>query len=300
MLQQTERLALGSIGVGIVVLGLKTLAYALTGSIALYSDAVESIVNVVAAMSALVAVHMAGRPADSNHPYGHHKAEYISAVVEGVLIVLAALAILREAWMGFQAARLLTVPVEGLLVNALAGGLNALWCRTLLREGARLRSPALIADGQHLWADVLSSAGVLGGIVLAVATGWWWLDPLLATLVAGNILWSGWRLVGHSLSSLMDRSLPTDELDSVRALIAEHATGALQAHDLRTRRAGSRTFVDFHLVVPGSMSVTDAHAVCDRIENSIRAAHDDVVITIHVEPEHKAKQTGAVVIGRSP
>lgn len=295
-MDRTERLAAGSIAVGIVVLALKTLAYSLTGSVALYSDAVESIVNVVAAVAALVAVRLAGRPADTNHPYGHHKAEYISAVVEGVLIVLAALAILREVWSAFQVARVLDIPVAGLLVNAAASVLNALWSRTLLREGGRLRSPALVADGEHLWADVLSSTGVMAGIILAVLTGWWWLDPLLAALVAGNILWSGYRLVGASISSLMDRSLPPDELAAVQAQITSHAIGALQAHDLRTRRAGRRTFVDFHLVVPGTMSVAEAHAVCDRIEQSIRTVQEDVVITIHVEPEHKAKDTGALVI----
>jgi cation diffusion facilitator family transporter len=294
----TERLALGSIGVGIIVLALKFQAYALSGSVALYSDAVESIVNVVAAVAAFIAVRMASQPADADHPYGHHKAEYLSAVIEGALIVLAAMAILREAWDGFQAARVADFGAIGLMVNALAGGLNAAWCGVLMRQGKRLKSPALLADATHLRADVVSSTGVLVGIILAVLTGWWWLDPLLATLVAVNILWSGWHLIGQSMSSLMDRALPPDELAAMQALISQGAQGALQAHDIRTRRAGQRTFIDFHLVVPGTMSVATAHEVCDRIEAAIRTQHDDVVITIHVEPEHKAKQKGAVVIDR--
>ncbi|MFD1342336.1 cation diffusion facilitator family transporter [Litorisediminicola beolgyonensis] len=293
---KTTRIAIGSVFVGLAVLAIKTLAWAMTGSVALLSDALESIVNVATALAALFAVQVAQRPPDANHPFGHHKAEFFSAVLEGVLIVLAALFILREAWDGFRTPVPLTAPWQGLGVNILASVLNGLWAFVLLRRGRRLRSPALQADGAHLWTDVASSVGVTIGVAAAVLTGWLWLDPALAALVAVNILWSGWRVISASLSGLMDEAVPESELAELRAIIAAHAEGAVEAHDLRTRQAGRASFVEFHLVVPGEMSVNDAHAICDRIEAAVRAARDGVTVTIHVEPEHKAKHSGIVVL----
>lgn len=293
----TQKLAIGSVAVGILVLGLKSVAYLLTGSVALYSDAIESIVNVAAAVAALLAIRLSNKPADRNHPYGHGKAEYFSAVLEGVLIVLAALAILYEAFHAFMAPRPLLLQPGGLLVNGLAGALNGAWCWVLLRQGRLHRSPALIADGKHLLSDVISSAGVLAGVVLAMITGWSILDPLLAGAVAINILWSGWKLVTNSIGGLMDEGVPREDLARIEDLISRQAVGALQAHDLRTRRSGPITFVEFHLVVPGKLTVTGAHDVCDRIEQSIREAFKDAIITIHVEPEEKAK-AGAIPVPR--
>lgn len=289
------KLALGSLLVGIAVLGIKLLSWRLTGSVALLSDALESIVNVAAALAALAAVRYASRPADANHPYGHHKAELFSAVLEGVLIVIAALMILREAWGAFYDPRMITAPVAGLAINGLASVLNALWALVLIRQGRRLRSPALVADGKHLRADVVSSVGVIVGLVAAVLTGLPWLDPLMAVLVAINILWSGWGVMRQSLGGLMDEALPEDTLEDIRQVIAEAATGAYQAHDLRTRQAGSATFVEFHLVVPGEATVNAAHEVCDRVEAALEGLLPGSVITIHVEPEQKAKRTGIMV-----
>lgn len=295
-MNRIQQFAAGSIAVGLLVLALKYVAYHLTGSVALLSDAIESIINVATAIAALVAIRFAAQPADANHPYGHHKAEYISAVVEGVLIVIAALAILREAWLAYQAPQMIAAPWLGLAVNGGASVINAVWCTVLLRQGRAYKSPALVADGRHLLTDVTSSFGVFGGVALAALTGFAILDPILAALVAVNVLWSGFRLMKESVGGLLDEALPPDDLSRVRAIIAANAEGALEAHDLRTRQAGRMTFVDFHLVVKGAMSVTEAHDICDRLERAIKAEVQDALISIHVEPDDKAKHSGVVVL----
>lgn len=295
-MEHTVKLALASIAVGVSVFALKFLAYWLTGSVALFSDALESVVNVAAAVAAFVAIRLSTKPADPGHPYGHHKAEYFSAVLEGVLIVVAALLIFREAYGAYLTPRAIEAPVEGLMVNALATVLNGAWCSVLMRQGRVRRSPALFADGKHLFADVLSSVAVIAGVALVALTGWLILDPLLAVLVALHILWSGWQLVRDSVSGLMDAAPPAEELDRIRDLISAHAAGAIEAHDLRTRHAGRATFVDFHLVVPGTMSVAEAHEICDRIEQALKEDMGYALITIHVEPEDKAKHSGIVVL----
>lgn len=289
-------LALGSIAVGLAVLGLKYAAYHLTGSVALYSDALESIINVATAVATYVALRVAAQPPDANHPYGHHKAEYISAVVEGVLVIVAALAIFREAYIGFLEPAPLEAPGIGLLVNGAGTVLNAVWGLILVRAGRRRRSPALAADGRHLLTDVVTSLGVLLGVGLAALTGWAVLDPALAALVGLHVLWVGWRVSRDSLGGLMDEAAPARELGRIRELISANAEGAIEAHDLRTRHAGRRTFIDFHLVVAGSMSVSQAHDICDRLERAIRTEVEDALITIHVEPEDKAKHSGIVVL----
>jgi len=295
-MRKTLLLAVGSLVVGVVVLALKAVAYWLTGSVALLSDALESTVNVVTAIAALIAIRVALQPADDNHPYGHHKAEFFSAVLEGVMIIVAALLIMYEAYKGFLAPRLIEAPVEGLLVNGLATCINAAWSWVLIRRGRALRSPALVADGQHLLSDVISSVGVTIGVLLAVVTGWVVLDPLLAGLVALNILWSGWKVMAGSLSGLMDEAVEKDVAQRIRSIIAAEAEGAIEAHDLKTRHAGRAIFIDFHLVVPGEMSVTEAHDICDRIEAALKSDVEHAVITIHVEPEVKAKHKGIVVL----
>lgn len=291
-----QKIAIGSILVGLAVLALKLLAWRMTGSIALLSDALESTVNVATAVAALVAIRIAARPADANHPYGHHKAELFSAVLEGVMIILAALVILKEAWSGLMAPRVLDAPLEGLLVNGAASVLNAGWCWVLISQGRRRRSPALVADGHHLLSDVISSVGVTFGVGIAILTGWAVLDPIMAAIVALNILWSGWKVMASSMSGLLDESVPDDILATVRRVISQQATGAVEAHDLRTRHAGRATFIDFHLVVPGDVTVRIAHDICDRIEAALKAEVPDCIVTIHVEPEHKAKHSGIVVL----
>ena len=290
------RLAIGSIVVGVVVLALKLLAWRITGSIALLSDALESTVNVATAFAALIAIRVAALPADANHPYGHTKAEFFSAILEGVMIIIAALLILREAWHGFTDPRPLDAPLSGLAINVAASILNGIWCWVLISQGRKRRSPALVADGKHLLSDVVSSVGVTFGVLIAIETGWAVLDPGMAALVALNILWSGWKVIRESMSGLMDESLSSETLSTVRDIISREAVGAVEAHDLRTRHAGQAIFIEFHLVVPGDLTVTQAHDMCDRVEAAIKAAVQDVIVTIHVEPENKAKHTGIVVL----
>ncbi|MGC2779089.1 MAG: cation diffusion facilitator family transporter [Bradyrhizobium sp.] len=296
MHSQSLKLAAGSLVVGTIVLGLKYLAYWITGSVALYSDALESIVNVVTAGVALLAVRIAAKPADANHPFGHHKVEYFSAVIEGVMIIVAALLIVHEAYGNFFNPQPLSAPIEGLAVNGLASLLNAFWCWLLISRGKRLRSPALVADGRHLLTDVVSSGGVVIGLGLAVVLKLPILDPALALLVAVNILWSGWQVLKESTGGLMDEAVSDATLARIRQIISGHADGALEAHDVRTRHAGKMTFIEFHLVVPGEMSVNRAHEICDRIEAALREDDEHSWITIHVEPENKAKHSGVVVL----
>ncbi len=295
-MSQVVKLGVGSILVGLVVLGLKLLAWGMTGSIALLSDALESTVNVATAIAALVAIRVAALPADHNHPYGHHKAELFSAILEGVMIILAALLILREAYFGFQAARVLNAPLQGLLVNGAASVLNAVWSWLLIRQGRKLRSPALVADGRHLFLDVISSVAVTLGVLVAIETGWVWVDPAMAALVAVYILWGGWKVMQQSMSGLLDESLSDVVLLQVRKVIALESVGAVEAHDLRTRTAGAATFIEFHLVVPGGLTVSAAHEMCDRVEAGLKALVEGCVVTIHVEPEEKAKHAGIVVL----
>lgn len=295
-MKRVQILAAGSIAVGLVVLALKYLAWHLTGSVALLSDAIESIVNVATAIAALIAIRFAAQPADANHPYGHHKAEYISAVIEGALIIVAAIAIFHEAYGALRAPRIVDAPWIGLAVNGGATAINAIWCYVLITQGRKRKSPALVADGRHLLTDVVSSLGVLCGVSLAALTGYVILDPIMAALVGVNVLWAGWRVMKESVGGLLDEAIPDGELARIRAVIAANADGAIEAHDLRTRHAGRMTFVDFHLVVKGTMTVTEAHEICDRLERAIKAEMQDALISIHVEPDDKAKHAGIVVL----
>jgi cation diffusion facilitator family transporter len=295
-MRQAERIAAGSIAIGLAVLALKTAAWWITDSAALFSDAAESVVNVAASLAAFVALRLAARPADADHPYGHDKAEFFAAVIEGVLIVVAALVILQETWQAVQAPKAITAPWQGMALNLAAGVLNLGWGLVLVRAARRLRSPALAADGKHLLADVVTSAGVLLGFALAVTSGIWWLDPLLAAATALYILVSGTMVIRASVGGLMDEAPAAAIVARIRELVGVHAEGAIEAHDLRMRHAGRLTFLEFHLVVPALMTVADAHAICDRIEAALKTEMEGLMITIHVEPEGKAKHQGVLVL----
>jgi cation diffusion facilitator family transporter len=287
-----RQLASASIGVAFLVMALKFAAWSVTGSVALFSDALESIVNVIAASIAWYAIRISHRPADDDHPFGHHKAEYFSAVTEGVLIVLAALFIIREAWMVINAPQALEAPALGLAINAFAAAINAAWAYVLIGTGRKARSPALVADGMHIFTDVITSIGVLAGLLLSLITGWLLLDPVMAIVVAVNILWQGWRVISGSVQGLMDGALSHAEIETIRAEIAAHAAGAIEFHDLKTREAGAARFAEFHLVVPAPMSVSDAHDICDRIEGALKRLMPGISVLIHVEPENKVKHGG--------
>ncbi|MDE4132909.1 cation diffusion facilitator family transporter [Phaeobacter sp. QD34_3] len=288
-----HQLALGSILVSLIVLGMKVIAWWLTGSIALFSDALESLVNVGGAVLAWFAVRYASRPPDADHPFGHHKAEYFSAVTEGIMIIIAAFLILEQS---IYALMRPVSPAEwgmaGLWINAGAMVANLLWARVLIGRGGVLKSPALVAGGRHLMSDVWTSAGVLVGLGLALWSGWSWLDPALALLVALNILREGYAVVVASVNGLMDSAAPAAEREEIEEIIHRSAEGALQVHGLKTRRAGTALFVEFHMVVAGMMTVRAAHDICDRVEDAIRAELPEAKVNIHVEPEHKLEKTG--------
>ncbi len=290
------RIAASSILVGALVLALKGAAWWLTGSAALYSDALESVVNVAASVIALYALHVASLPADREHPFGHAKAEFLAAAVEGALILAAAASILAGAWRAWLHPHALATPLRGLALNGLATLINLGWAWVLLRTARRARSPALAADGRHLLADVANSVGVAIGVGLVLLTGELWLDAAVAAATAVYVVWSGLRLIGSSVGGLMDEAQDEETIDKIRAVISANADGAIEAHDLRTRQAGRMSFLEFHLVVPGAMQVAEAHDICDRIEGALRTEMSHLIVNIHVEPDHKAKHTGVVVL----
>lgn len=296
MRQRLQRLALASILIAFAVMGLKYAAFHVTGSVALYSDALESIVNVITAFVAWYAIRLSYKPEDSSHPFGHHKAEYFSAVVEGALIIVAAMLILQQAWAAWNIQHTLEQTSLGLAINALATVINAIWATVLIKAGRKHRSPAILADGQHIWTDVLTSVGVLLGLFLAIKTGWQRLDPIMAVLVALNILWQGWQVINFSVQGLMDHAVDPEEEARIRAIISCNADGAIEVHDLKTRAAARAVFIEFHLVVPEKMTVKQAHDICDRIEVAIKTEVTDSRVTIHVEPEGEAKHSGVLVL----
>jgi cation diffusion facilitator family transporter len=276
-----------SILAGVTTLVLKMGAYLLTGSVGLLSDALESLVNLLAATVAYLAVRYSHRPVDLSHTYGHEKIEFFSSGLEGGLILIAAVII---AWCAV--ARLITPqPPEqlglGMFLSVLAAGVNGSVGLLLVSRGRKHHSIVLEADGLHLLTDVWTTAAVLVGLGLVWMTGASVFDPLTALLMAAGILWTGWSLMRRSFNGLMDHALPDQEQEVLRRAIESHLRQGMTYHALRTRQAGARRFVDFHLLVPGSMTVADSHVLSDAIEHSLRTALPNVEPTIHVEPvEH--------------
>lgn len=290
-----QRAALASVLVGAAVLGLKLLAAQVTDSVALLSDALESVVNVVAAAVLWAALRVSARPADHNHPYGHAKAEYFSAGFEGTLVVLAAATIAWQALARFgQPPRVPDLGL-GLAVSAAATLVNLSLAIALERVGRRRRSPALLADAIHVRSDVYTSVALYAGFGVAWATGYWVLDALLALAMAVYILWAGVRAMRESIGGLMDEGLAGEELRMIEGILVQQGPPVLEFHDLRTRRAGWRTFVELHLVVAGQTTVEEAHAICDRLELAIAHEVSDSEITIHVEPEGEARRLDSVL-----
>jgi cation diffusion facilitator family transporter len=288
MLKNALQVGMLSLAVGVLVLVFKWIAFGLTGSVALYSDALESFVNVAAAAAMLVALKIAHQPADQEHPFGHSKAEYFSAILESMLIGVAALATINEAVSRLLNPIALEAPLIGLIVSFVASLMNAALAWFLLKQSKVLQSPALKADGLHIFSDVITSIGVWFGVGLAWLTGWWILDPLLAMGVAIHILWMGWNLLKDSVDSLMDKSMNKEDLSIVKTVVSREMIGALQVHKVRTRQAGKKRFLDFHLVVPATMQVVTAHEICDRIELALETALPEIEVTIHIEPEEQS------------
>lgn len=286
-----------SILAAVLTLALKSAAYLLTSSVGLLSDAVESLVNVAASVTAYLSLHYAARPVDESHTYGHEKIEFFSSGLEGVLIVVAAIA---TAWYAVQrlfAPQPLQPLGPGLAISLLASVLNGLVAVVLLRAGRRYGSIVLEADGRHLLTDVWTSVAVLVGLSLVWLTGKHMLDPLIALIVAVNILWTGFNLIRRSFDGLMDHALPAEEQDAVRAAIERQLGPNMDYHALRTRQAGRRRFVDFHLLVPGQLTVQEAHTLTAAVEDSVRGVLPEMEVSVHIEPieDMSAWQDSALV-----
>lgn len=279
-----RRPILYSMAAAVVTLLLKFTAYFYTDSVGLLSDAAETTVNLVAALTAWLSLRYAAKPVDVEHTYGHKKIEFFSSGLEAVLILAAAVSI-----GGYSVHRLfdpepLNEPLVGAVIALAASVINLAVAVWLVRLGRRHHSIVLEADGQHLMADVVTSLGVIIGLVLVRATGRWWLDPAVAILVSLNIIRIGWRLLVRSFNGLMDHALPAAEQAKVREAIGAHLEPNTAYHALRTRQAGTDRFVDFHLLVPGRSSVARAHELAVRVESAIRAALPGTEVVIHIEP----------------
>lgn len=276
-----------SIGAAVLTIGMKTVAYLLTGSVGLLSDALESVVNLVAAVLALIALAAAAKPADEKHHFGHGKAEYLSAGAEGVMIVVAAGLIVYTAIERLINPRPLEELGIGLAVTLVATAINGAVGFVLLRQGRRHRSMTLVADGKHLMTDVYTSIGVIVGVGLVAVTGWLPLDSLVALAVGANILWTGFILIRNSGRGLLDHALPDEDNDRIiavlRGFVDRYPAGDLEFHGLQTRESGRDRFVSFHVLVPGSWSVSRAHDLVEDVEGEIRSVLPLVQVHTHLE-----------------
>jgi cation diffusion facilitator family transporter len=272
-----------SIGAAVLTIALKTIAYALTGSVGLLSDALESIVNLAGGLMALTMLSVAARPADEGHAFGHNKAEYFSSGVEGMLILVAAASIATAAIQRLIDPQPLEQAGLGLAVSLIASLINLGAALTLAKAGRRYHSITLEANSQHLLTDVWTSAGVLVGVGAVVLTGWQRLDPVVALLVAANIVWAGVRIVRKSILGLMDSALSQEEQEQIKSIIETHQDQGIRYHALLTRQSGMRKFVSVHILVPGEWTVQQGHNLVDRIETDICAALPNTTVFTHLE-----------------
>jgi cation diffusion facilitator family transporter len=297
--RRLTRFAWLSVIAAVVTIALKLAAYLLTASVGLLSDALESLVNLAGALMALAMLIVAARPPDEDHAYGHGKAEYFSSVLEGTLILVAAVSI------GVAAVRRLLEPRPleqiglGLGISVVASVVNLAVAVVLLRAGRRHRSITLEANARHLLTDVWTSAGVVAGVGAVALTGWQRLDPVVALLVAGNVVRTGLGIVRRSVAGLMDTALPEGEVRALREVLARHAESGAQFHALRTRQAGARRFVSVHVLVPGEWTVARGHQLLERIEADLRAALENVSVLTHLEPLDDPSSWADVALDRS-
>ncbi len=294
-----KRYAWLSIAAAVATIVLKGAAWWMTGSVGMLSDALESFVNLAAAFMALAMLSLAATPEDDNHAHGHGKAEYFASAFEGFLILVAAASI------GYAAIdRLLAPqPIEdvgiGLAVSVVASLINLATARTLMAVGREHNSITLEADAHHLLTDVWTSAGVIVGVGLVWVSGWLWLDPAIALLVAANIVWTGWQLLHRSAEGLMDVSIPAEQIESIEAVLESYRARGLEFHALRTRQAGSRAFATLHVMVPGAWTVQVGHDWLERIEADIRAAVPRIHVTTHLEPKEDPLSLSDQVLDRA-
>jgi cation diffusion facilitator family transporter len=280
-----KRMALLSIATSLATMALKFGAWYITDSVSLWSDAVESFVNLVAGLTALGALTVAGRPADEDHAYGHEKAEYFASGVEGGLILVAAAAIIWSAAQRLFSPQPLESLGIGLLVSVAAAAMNFTTARIMLRAALRYDSITLEADAKHLMTDVWTSAGIVAGLAVVIfVPRWSILDPIMAIAVGIHIIFTGIDLVRRSANGLMDAALPADEIRTVEEVIRAGLPTDAGFHALRTRKSGRARFIEFHLAVPGGQSVASAHELCDRLESLLEGRLANASVTIHVEP----------------
>jgi cation diffusion facilitator family transporter len=278
------RFAWLSIAAAVVTIAMKSVAYLMTGSVGLLSDAIESVVNLAGALMALRMLILAAQPADAKHPSGHSKAEYFSSVVEGILILLAAGGIAYTAIERLINPRPLEQVGIGIAVCAAASAINFVVARVLMKAAKAHNSITLEADSHHLMTDVWTSAGVIAGVGLAIPTGWTLIDPIVALLVAANIVWIGVGLVRQSVDGLMDIVLPDEEQKTIEGVMDKFREEGVEFHALRTRQAASHRFISVHMLVPGTWTVHDAHHLADDFEKEIAEVLGDVLVTTHIEP----------------
>jgi len=278
------RFAWLSIAVALATIALKAAAYYITGSAGLLSDALESLVNLAAALMALAMLAVAARPPDEMHAYGYSKAEYFSSGAEGALILLAAASIVWTAVPRLISPRPLEQLGAGLAVSALAAALNFAVARFLLDAGRKYRSITLEADAHHLMTDVWTSVGVIAGIAVVALTGWSRLAPILALAVAANILWTGVQLLRRSALGLLDATLPGADQQAIKQVLSRYLNRGIHCHALRTRHAGSRSFISFHVLVPGEWTVQQGHDLLEEMEREIRSAVPGSIVFTHLEP----------------
>jgi len=283
--ESLKRYAWLSIAAALATILLKGAAWWMTGSVGLLSDALESFVNLAGALMALAMLALAARPPDENHAHGHGKAEYFSSAFEGFLILVAAVSIAWAATDRLLHPRPLEAVGIGLAISVVASIINFATARILLSVGTKYRSITLEADAHHLMTDVWTTAGVIAGVGLAWFTGWLWLDPAIALLVAANIVWTGWKLLQRSAEGLMDASLPPEELASIEEVLQRYRLQGLEFHALRTRQAGSRAFVTLHVLVPGEWTVKQGHDWSERIEADLVAVAPHASVFTHLEPK---------------
>jgi len=266
-----------------LTIGLKTAAYLITGSVGLLSDAVESLVNLLGGIMALAMLTIAARPADEDHAYGHGKAEYFSSGLEGGLILVAAISIAVAAVMRLITPKPLQELGVGLAVSLAAAAINLVVALLILRAGRKHNSITLEANAKHLLTDVWTSVGVVAGIGLVVITHWQWLDPIVALLVAANIIWTAIGIMRRSVGGLMDAAISTKDLDAVRKIFEPYEANGLKFHALRTRQSGAQRFISVHVLVPGDWTVQRGHELLEKIEADIRHAVSDAVVFTHLE-----------------
>lgn len=279
-----KRYAVASIAAAVATIGLKLAAYFVTGSVGILSDALESLVNVAAAVAAFAALWLAALPADEEHAYGHTKAEYLSSGFEGALILVAAISIAWAAVHRLRYPHVIHAPLVGIGVSFVAGVINLVVALVLFRAGRRFDSITLEADAHHLMADVITTGGVIVGVGATALTGLHWLDPAVALVVAANIVRIGFNLLRSSALGLLDTALPPEmRAEITRILEGERAAG-VDFHAIRTRQAGARRFVSFHILVPGDWTVQQGHDLLERIEQRIRAAIPRCTVFTHLEP----------------